>query len=180
MKLPITDKFLWDLYKYLEKADDVVDFLLSNKYRQSSILTRGANPIMSKYRRDMGKQAFSKLIYRLKKSNFIKAENLKSKQGIIITKEGFNKILKASFMMELKNKRSDGKWIMLTFDIPVKHKKARTLLRSVLLNLGYKMFQQSIWVCPYNISEKTEKLLQLYSLDKYVKIFLIEEIKQAR
>ena len=78
--------------------------------------------------------------------------------------------------MEGKNKRKDGKWIMLTFDIPEKHTKARSLLRSVLYNLGYKMFQQSIWITPYDVSEKTEKLLQLYSLDQYVRIFLIEEL----
>ena len=177
MKIPITDKFLWDLYKFIGKADDVVNFLLSNKYRQVSILTGSENPVMSKYRKDMGKKGFNDLIYRLKKNNFIKADNLKGKKGIIITKEGFSKILKAGFAIEKKTKRKDGKWIMLTFDIPEKHKKARILLRSVLHNLGYKMFQQSIWISPFDISDKTEKLLQMYSLDQYVKVFLIEEIK---
>lgn len=38
------------------------------------------------------------------------------------------------------------------------------------------MFQQSVWITSYDVSEKTEKLMQLYSLDKYVKIFLIEKI----
>ena len=65
---------------------------------------------------------------------------------------------------------------MLIFDIPTKHKKARILLRSILYNLGYKLFQKSVWITPYDVSEKTEKLLQLHSLDGYVKIFLIEEI----
>ena len=65
---------------------------------------------------------------------------------------------------------------MVIFDIPQTHKKARNLLRSVLKNLGYKMFQQSVWVTPYDVSEKTETLLQHYSLDKYVKIFLTEDL----
>jgi CRISPR-associated endonuclease Cas2 len=52
---------------------------------------------------------------------------------------------------------------MLTFDIPEKHKRALTLLRSILKNLNYKMFQQSIWITPYDVSEKTEKLLQMHS-----------------
>ena len=42
--------------------------------------------------------------------------------------------------------------------------------------LEYKMFQQSVWISPFDISDKTEKLLQMYALDKYVKIFLIEEL----
>jgi len=66
---------------------------------------------------------------------------------------------------------------MIIFDIPEKYKSKRELLRSILKNLGYKMFQQSVWVAPYDIYEKTEQLLQFYVLDKYVKIFLVEELE---
>ena len=97
-------------------------------------------------------------------------------RGVVLTKEGLGKILKASFKIEKKNKRKDGKWVMLIFDIPQKYKKSRELLRGVLHNLGYKLLQQSVWVTPYDVSEKTEKLLQFYSLDNFVKLFLIEEM----
>ena len=95
---------------------------------------------------------------------------------MILTREGISKALKAGFASEKRVKRKDGKWIMLMFDIPQTHRKARGLLNSILINLGYKMFQQSVWITPYDVSEKTEKLLQMYNLDKFVKIFLIEEI----
>ncbi|OGZ63303.1 MAG: CRISPR-associated endonuclease Cas2, partial [Candidatus Staskawiczbacteria bacterium RIFCSPHIGHO2_01_FULL_36_16] len=85
--------------------------------------------------------------------------------------------LKSSFKFsETRKRRKDGKYIMLIFDVPVKNIKARNLLRSVLQNLGYKLFQQSVWICPFDVFEKTEKLLQMYSLEKYVKLFLIEEL----
>ena len=93
-----------------------------------------------------------------------------------LTKEGLNKALKASFIMEDKKKRSDGKWTMLIFDVPEEYKKSRDLLRSILHNLGYKIFQKSVWITPYDVSGKTEKLLQMYNLDEFVKIFLIEEM----
>jgi len=180
MKLPITDKFLWDLYGLLEKTGNIIDFALSNKYRQASILVDGLNPVIDKYQKEMGKREFSKLIYYLKRKNYIKSQNLRGKKAIILTKEGLGKTLKASFKTEHKTKRRDGKWIMLTFDIPIQHKKARALLRSILNNLEYKMFQQSIWVSPFDISSKTERLLQAYSLDGYVKIFLIEELWDSK
>ncbi len=112
----------------------------------------------------------------MKRNGYIKAKNLENKQGIILTKEGISRALKASFKIENGKKRKDGKWAMLIFDVPEKYRKSRSLLRSILHNLGYKMFQQSVWISPYDVSEKTEKLLQIYSLDEYVKIFLIEEI----
>ena len=120
------------------------------------------------------RQQFSRLIYRLKRNNLIKVKNLKGKKAIILTKRGIDKTFKASFKVQERKRRKDGKWIMIIFDVPQKHSKARNLLRSVLLNLGYKMFQQSVWITPYDVSEKTERLLQAYSLDQYVKILIVE------
>jgi|SRR3989344_2447419 len=177
MKIPITDQFILDvLYPLLSTANDMVDFLLSNKYRQINILFGNENPVIRKYRKDKSIRNFNQLIYHLKKNNYIKVKSLESKKAIMLTKEGFNKALRASFKIKEKKKRKDGKWIMIVFDIPQKHQKARNLLRSVLQNLGYKMFQQSVWITPYDVSDKTEKLLQAYSLERYVKIFLIEKL----
>jgi hypothetical protein len=39
------------------------------------------------------------------------------------------------------------------------------------------MLQQSVWVCPYDVLEETEAILRKYSLDEYVKLFLIEEVE---
>ncbi|HLD70900.1 MAG TPA: hypothetical protein VI937_03385 [Negativicutes bacterium] len=94
----------------------------------------------------------------------------------MLTKEGLSKALAAKWVFDEKRKRKDGKWVMLTFDIPKKHPKARGLLRSILKNMGYVLFQQSIWVTPYDVSERTESLLQMHNLDRYVKIFLIEKL----
>ena len=175
MKLPITDQFLWDLYTVIDKTGDILKFM-TKPPTMANWLPGPKNPIFDKYRKNKNKDAFRKLIYRLKSNNYIKVKNLKGKQAIILTKEGLSKVLKASFIIEGRKKRDDGKWTMLIFDVPEKYRKSRDLLRSILHNLGYKMFQQSVWITPYDVSEKTERLLQHYSLDEFVKIFLIEEI----
>ena len=97
----------------------------------------------------------------------------------MLTKKGFDKAVRAQFDLENDSmeKRKDGKWVMLIFDVPEKYRKSRELLRGILYKLKYKMFQQSVWISPYDVSERTEGLLQEYSLDEFVKIFLIEEIK---
>lgn len=174
MKLTLTDKFLWDIYGILEKTEDVAAFILNP--RAIKFMPGPKNPIFEKYRHDKNRAKFSKLVYYAKRNNYIRVESLKGKQAIILTKEGLSKALKASFEIEGRKKRKDGKWVMLIFDIPQKYKKSRELLRGVLHNLGYKLLQQSVWVTPYDVSEKTEKLLQFYSLDNFVKLFLIEEM----
>jgi len=175
MKLPITDQFLWDVYSIMNKAGDVFKEV-TKPPTMANWLPGTKNPVFKKYRDDKNKANFTKLIYYLKRNNYIKVKSLEGKKAIILTREGLSKVLRASFVMEKKRKRKDGKWIMLIFDMPSKNKKARNLMRSILYNLGYKILQQSVWVTPYNVSEKTESLLQFYNLDKYVKIFLIEQI----
>ena len=175
MKATVTDKFLWDVYNIVSKTADII----GSTNRVPNLLNRLAgmgNPVFKKYRSDKNKEKFRKLIYYLKRKNYIRVQNLEGRKGVILTKDGLNKAFKASFVMDEKKKRKDGKWIMLIFDMPSKNKKARSLMRSILFNLGYKILQQSVWVTPYNVSEKTESLLQFYNLDRYVKIFLIEEI----
>lgn len=175
MRVPITDQFLWDVYKFLDTSKDVAG-LVFNPYPRIGDFWAIKNPVFEKYRKDKDRLKFKKLIYHLKTNNYIKVKNLENKKAIILTKKGLDKALKASFVIEGKVKRKDGKWIMLMFDVPEKYRGSRNLLRSVLHNLGYKLFQQSVWVTPYDVSEKTERLIQMYNLDEFVKIFLIEEI----
>ena len=174
MKISITDKFLWEIYNVMHEAGEILDFTLNP--RAVKFMPGPNNPIFKKYRKEKGAKEFSKLIYYLKTRNYIKVKNLESKKGIMLTKEGINKALKASFIIEGKQKRKDGRWIMVIFDIPEKWRKSRNLLRSILRNLGYKLFQQSVWITPYDVSEKTDRAMQMYNLDEFVKIFLIEEL----
>ena len=173
MKIPITDQFLLDV---LNLTGGAADFLTANRYRRINMLTGMENPVLKKYRKDKNKRQFDRFIYYLKTRNYIKVKDLEGKKAVMLTKEGLSKALAAKWVFDEKRKRKDGKWVMLTFDIPKKHPKARGLLRSILKNMGYVLFQQSIWVTPYDVSERTESLLQMHNLDRYVKIFLIEKL----
>jgi len=177
MKISITDQFLWDVYEYFEGINNVVRSL-PKKRLDFYNLGGPKNPIFEKYRREKSKKQFSNFVRWLKQNNYIKVKNLQGKSAILLTKKGIDRAIRARFKVEdvKLQKRNDDKWIMIIFDIPQKHNKARNLLRSILQNLGYKMFQQSVWITPYDVNEKTEELLQWYSLDKYVRLFLIEKM----
>ncbi len=178
MKLPITDQFLWDVYNAIEKSGDVAHFIFRRR-RTMYDISGPKNPLIGKYLRSKNRQKFSQLIYHLKRNNYIKVKSIQGNQALVLTKRGIEKALQAKFKLDNSNrqKRKDGKWIMLIFDVPEKWRKSRDLLRRILYSLGYKMFQQSVWITPYDVSERTESLLQEYSLDDFVKTFLIEAIK---
>ena len=175
MKLPITEKFLLDVYNHVEKLDKTFDIFAYRTIEE--IYCPSLYELKNQYKRKQTKQQFSQLIYRLKKNGYIKIKNLKQNEGVILTKRGTEKILKIKFKINKKTKRFDGKWQMIIFDIPEKKRLLRNLLREKLRLLEYKMLQQSIWICPYNVQRETEFILRKYSLDSYVKLFLIEEIE---
>ena len=171
MRLSITDQFLWDVYNFLSKARDGMDIM--DPYRRSIISLIAPNtPLAKKYSR----QKFSKLVSYLKKKGYIKVAKLKEKEGFMITRRGMEKVLLTSANTKNRKKRKDGKWLMIIFDIPEKRRALRDLLRSILVNLGFEKFQQSVWITPYDVLEAAEKLLAMHSLEDYVKIFVIEEI----
>jgi len=172
MKLPITETFLLDVYNYVEKLDKTFDIFAPRTMKEA--YCPSLYELKNQYKRKQTKQQFSQLIYYLKKNGYIKIKNLKQNEGIILTKKGLEKILKTKIKIIDGRKRSDEKWQMIIFDIPENKRNLRNLLREKLILLKYKMLQQSIWICPYDVQKETEYILRKHSLDQYVKLFLID------
>jgi len=175
MKLPITDKFLLDVYNSAKKLDGT--FTIFSYKKMKEYCYPSLCELRNQYKRKQTKQQFSQLIYRLKKNGYIKIKNLEQNEGVILTKKGAEKVLKAKLKTKDKKKRRDGKWQMIIFDIPEEKRYLRNLLREKLRLLEYKMLQQSIWICPYSVQKETELVLRKYSIDPYIKLFLIEEVE---
>jgi len=174
MKLPITESFLLYIYSYIEKTDKTFDIFAPRTTKE--IIYPSLYDLKNRYKRKQTKQQLSQLIYYLKKNDYIRIKNLEQNKGIVLTKKGREKVLKIKLKTSKKKKRSDRKWQMIIFDIPEEKRYLRDLLRKKLYSLEYIMLQQSIWICPYDISKETEFILRKYSLDPYVKLFLIEEM----
>ena len=175
MRLPITDEFLWIVYSLMEIGEETFDamFLSIPKSMRESV---ELNRLKKEYERKKRRWAFIRLVNYLKRNGYIKIEGLKEKKAIMLTEKGTEKLLKARFRAEKGKRRKDGKWVMIIFDIPEKERHLRTIFRKYLYLLKFKMLQQSVWICPFAVSEKIKNVIRCYSLDSYIKIFLIEPI----
>ena len=175
IKLPVTDKFLWKLYHLLREIDETYDWLTVRT--QDKIWYPDLCKLRQNYQKEQARQEFSKFINYLKRHGYIKIKKLENKKGIILTPKGVEKALKTDLKMKKRRKRKDGKWQMIIFDIPEKKHLWRDSLREYLQILGYQKLQQSVWICSYDVYKETEDFIQKYSLDPYVRFFLIEEIE---
>jgi phenylacetic acid degradation operon negative regulatory protein len=71
---------------------------------------------------------------------------------------------------EFPHKKWDGQWLLVSFDIPERFRKARNVLRGRLMELGFKQFQESLWIYPFDISEEIDRMRKEYGVTPYVKI----------
>jgi len=114
----------------------------------------------------------------LNKLKFIrKKENYDGSILVSLTEKGQLRALNLSFR-NLYNKKEkwDGKWRMVTFDIPNKYKKGRDALRYRLRLGGFYEFQKSLFLYPYNCEREIRDFVDLFRLKGYVSFALIDSI----
>lgn len=174
MRLPITDKFLWRLYEFIEKADDIANF--AGPRTMTEAIYPDVRRLRHEYKKEKARRSFNQLISYLRDQGYIKAKNLELTEGVILTPKGMGKILKIKRRIKNKKKRRDGHLIMIIFDIPENKRMKRDFLRSVLMELGYEPLQKSVWVSPYDVYKETEEAVRSYKIIPYVKLFLIKEL----
>ena len=71
----------------------------------------------------------------------------------------------------------DGKWRLISFDVPGNYSKERDALRTLLKEFEFYQLQKSVWVCPSNVSEDFWYVLRKKNLQKYCKIMLVDVVE---
>lgn len=115
---------------------------------------------------------------RAKKNGYLEEVEIKGQKNLHLTMKGRIKILKSQF----KNKKEkwDEKWRIIIFDIPEQQRKSRDFLRSVLRDLGFKKYQLSVWVCPYDRTKELMEIINEFKLQKYIQYFIAESISNEK
>lgn len=67
-----------------------------------------------------------------------------------------------------KQKKWDGKWRVVIFDIPKKKRLARDVLRDKLKELEFYQLQRSVFVYPYECQREIELIKKVYEVEPYV------------
>lgn len=84
-----------------------------------------------------------------------------------LTKEGWKK-LKGTLPEYKKPSEWDGKWYIITFDIPESFKRRRDAFREKLKKLGFGKLQASVWISPVNYLANIESLVKFYKMENWV------------
>ena len=177
MRLPFTEKFLWDLYKAAKFTAGALDKFCSARFRGvpgmiDFLKYPNYDDLKKLEEKKLGKERFGRLIKYLKYNDYLYFKKDKNKEAIILTPKGAERILEIKQKIEGPSKRKDGKWQMVIFDIPEDIRKRRDYFRNGLKRLKYQKVQQSVWICPYDVLQETKDL----KLGPFVKLLLTKEI----
>ena len=77
---------------------------------------------------------------------------------------------------KLQNKKWDGNWRVVIFDIPQEHRRNRNILRRRLRWWGFLMLQKSVFVSPYPCEEELGYLCSQLKLSDYVDVITARHI----
>lgn len=77
---------------------------------------------------------------------------------------------------KIKNKKWDGKWRIIIFDIPEELRKNRDSFRRKLYNLGFYMLQKSVFVLPYPCDEELGYICSCLDITDYVDVIRAESV----
>jgi len=90
------------------------------------------------------------------------------------TLRGFRLFHRSSVRAKETAARWDGKWRLISFDVPVRENAARNQLRAFLKEFNFYQLHKSVWVCPNALADTFWKLMVEYELDKYCKAMVVE------
>lgn len=85
------------------------------------------------------------------KKGYLTVDRSEGTARVRLTEKGerFVALIEAGERKPQKQRRWDGKWRVLVFDIPERRKSVRIRLRIMLVSLGFAYLQDSVWVYPY-------------------------------
>ncbi|MEI6650576.1 MAG: hypothetical protein WCL23_04045 [Candidatus Moraniibacteriota bacterium] len=72
-----------------------------------------------------------------------------------------------------KPKKWDGKWRVISFDIPENSRAFRRILREHLYETGFYQLQKSVFVSPYPYEKPFAELIRLYEAESFVRIMTV-------
>lgn len=114
----------------------------------------------------------------LAKRGLVKVYQSRGETVVCLTEAGHTELLKYSLQEKmLVQKKWDGKWRMIIFDIEERRRKARDRVRRDLQSFGLVKLQESVWVYPYDCEEVVTLLKAEYRVSKDVLYVVAGEIE---
>lgn len=122
---------------------------------------------------ELKKASLAQALKRLRENGFVE---LLSNQELAVRLTDAGKIQALWTKMRLEDEKWDGKWRLVIWDIPEKRRNARDLLRHQLRQLGFKKYQQSVWISKKNCTLLLKDYIKKVGIEDWVTVIESDNI----
>lgn len=121
-------------------------------------------------------------LLRLNKQKLVEIGEENNKQVVKITNQGKQKIIKMALdeLVVEKPKMWDGKWRLVSFDLPEKLAKERKKLVEYLRAWGFYPLHKSVYLHAYPCFKQIEFLKEYMGIGEYVRSFAVSKIENDK
>lgn len=137
-------------------------------------------PLKQKLAKKGGRSEVLRLIYYLGNRGYVKRIEGRGRDALIdLTASGYRRLNELEFEpLKLEGKRWDGKWRILTFDIPEEKRPARDAIRRLIVQLGFKQLHKSVWIQPLPCREQITEIQEAYGVKDHVTLLEVNHFDQ--
>lgn len=123
-------------------------------------------------------RSFSAALKRLERKYLVGVKRKGRREEWHLTPEGEKLVGRLKLRLALaRQKRWDGKWRLVIFDIPERIRDRRNFLRCELEMLGFHQLQKSVWVTPHSLPQGFDAIAAELGLNKHFRVVIAEAIQ---
>lgn len=116
-----------------------------------------------------GRKVIYDCVFRLSQQGIIDYDRKQKDPRVVLTEDG------TALLTRVRPTR-DGVWKIVIFDIPEKKREIRNTLRSKLKTLGFKKWQESIWISPYKLDKQIEEEFSQLASKLFIRLMKTTDI----
>ena len=147
-------------------------------YGRLSDRARFQGAFYPEYTKYKARSNLDSLLYKLEKRGKIRYTYSEGERIVKLTKKGQLEALLACMYIHADGPW-DGRWRLVVFDIPERARGIRDRLRNLLVQVGFKPLQASVYISPYPLSREAAEYLDKSGLIRYIRILRVDRIDNA-
>ena len=132
-------------------------------------------------KKDISRKRVNRVLQNLEKKEIIYLEK-KGDEVYVHLKNFFHPTilkysLKAIFDLKKRDKKWQGKWYLVMFDVPEIQRNKRVYLRKFLKQIGFYPYQKSVYVFPFECEEEISLIKKIVEGGKYMSYIVADKIE---
>ena len=132
--------------------------------------------------KDIDRRNLSRTIHRLYQARLVTEKREKDGSvSVVLTREGRRQASHTGWKTVCFQKPIvwDKKWRVVLFDVPETKRSLRDIFRRHLQNIGFREFQKSVFIFPYECEREILSLIRLYEAEEYFQYLLVFDVGDA-